>query len=91
MPLETIALSRLAIAFLPVVAVIGIMWRWQLQAGKAAYAMLRMLLQLLLIGYVLVAIFQADSGVVVSKDTRYTAALVFSMSRSNGVCPSRAP
>ena len=65
MPLETIPLTRLGVAFLPVLAVIAIMWRWRVQPGKAAYALMRMLLQLLLIGYVLVAIFQADSSLIV--------------------------
>ena len=65
MTLETIALSRLALAFIPAVAVLCIMWRWQLQPGKASYAIARMLLQLLLIGYVLVAIFEAQSSAIV--------------------------
>lgn len=65
MPLETIPLTRLAIAFLPVAAVLAIMWGWRVQAGKAAYALARMLLQLLLIGYVLAAIFKAESSIIV--------------------------
>jgi putative ABC transport system permease protein len=65
MTLETIDLFHLAIAFLPVVFVIGIMWHWRLDAGKASWAVLRMLVQLLLIGYVLVYIFASDSGLVV--------------------------
>ncbi|WP_279244524.1 ABC transporter permease [Candidatus Litorirhabdus singularis] len=60
-----IELSRLLIAFVPVVLVIGIMWHWRLQPGKASWAMLRMLVQLLLIGYVLVFIFEAQSSLIV--------------------------
>jgi putative ABC transport system permease protein len=65
MTIETIPLARLTVAFVPVLAVIAIMWVWHVQAGKATYAMARMLLQLLLIGYVLVAIFEADSSLIV--------------------------
>jgi len=65
MNLDTISLGRLARAFLPVAVVIGIMWRWQLNPAKAGYAVARMLAQLLLIGYVLVYIFEARSSAVV--------------------------
>ena len=63
--LETIDLLHLSLAFLPVGFVIGIMWHWRLEAGKASWAVLRMLVQLMLIGYVLVYIFAAESGLVV--------------------------
>ena len=59
MTLETISLARLGIAFMPVAVVVGIMWHWRLTPGKAGYAVLRMLVQLMLIGYVLVFIFDA--------------------------------
>ena len=63
--LPTIPLSRLAIAMIPVALVIGIHWRWSLGPAGAVYAVGRMLLQLLLIGYVLTAIFETrHSGIV---------------------------
>jgi putative ABC transport system permease protein len=58
--LTTISLQGLIIAFLPVAIVIGIMFRWSAGAPTAIYASLRMLIQLLLIGYVLVYIFESD-------------------------------
>jgi len=58
--LTTISLQGLAIALLPVAVVIGIMFRWSAGAPTAIYASLRMLIQLLLIGYVLVYIFKTD-------------------------------
>jgi len=58
--LTTISLQGLAIALLPVAVVIGIMYRWSAGAPTAIYASLRMLIQLLLIGYVLVYIFKTD-------------------------------
>jgi putative ABC transport system permease protein len=58
--LTTISLHGLIIAFLPVAIVIGIMFRWSTGAPTAIYASIRMLIQLLLIGYVLVYIFETD-------------------------------
>ena len=55
-----ISSGGLALAFLPAVVVIGIMWRWRSQAPTAVYATARMLIQLLLIGYVLIYIFETD-------------------------------
>lgn len=64
-PVELIPLARLALTFLPVALVIGVLYRWSLGAGMAAYAMGRMLLQLLLIGYVLTYIFTTEQPAVV--------------------------
>ena len=58
--LTTISMQGLIVAFLPVAIVIGIMFRWSAGAPTAIYASLRMLIQLLLIGYVLVYIFDSD-------------------------------
>jgi len=62
---QVISLSGLILAFLPAVVVIGIMLRWGTGAKTATYATLRMLVQLLLIGYVLVFIFDTDHPGVV--------------------------
>ncbi len=58
--LITISLKGLILAMLPVAVVIGIMLRWSAGAQTAIYATLRMLIQLLLIGYVLVYILETD-------------------------------
>ena len=64
---RTIGWSGLAVASLPTVLVIALMWRWAAGAGTAVYASLRMLVQLLLIGYVLVYIFETgEPGIVVA-------------------------
>ncbi|WP_210395229.1 ABC transporter permease [Motiliproteus sediminis] len=52
-----ITLWQLLIALLPVIPVAWIYWRWQLGAGRIGYALVRMLGQLLLIGYLLTFIF----------------------------------
>jgi putative ABC transport system permease protein len=66
MELATIPLPQLLIAFVPVALVIALMWHWGLGWGKASYAMARMLIQLLLIGYLLIFIFDSDSGWLVA-------------------------
>ena len=65
MTVESIELPRLLIAFVPVILVIVVMWYWGLDYVKASYAMVRMLLQLLLVGYALVYIFAAQSSLMV--------------------------
>ena len=64
-PVELIPLARLALTFLPVAVVVGVLYRWSLGGGTALYAMGRMLLQLLLIGYVLAFIFTTDQPWIV--------------------------
>ena len=63
--IQAITLDGLALAFLPAAVVIGIMFRWSAGAKTAAYATLRMLIQLLLIGYVLVYIFEAERAEII--------------------------
>jgi len=66
MEVAIISVPRLAISFIPVVIVVVLMWRWSHGYGRALQAVARMLLQLTLIGYVLVYIFQTESGLVIS-------------------------
>ena len=63
---EEISLAGLALGLLPTLAVIAILLRWSAGAATAAYATLRMLVQLLLIGYVLVYIFDAEQPLIVA-------------------------
>jgi putative ABC transport system permease protein len=64
--IEPIPLARLAVIFIPVVAVIVIQVRWAMTTKPALYGVGRMVLQLLLIGYILVFLFESKHGVVVS-------------------------
>ncbi|WP_405230104.1 ABC transporter permease [Lentisalinibacter sediminis] len=59
--IRMIPLANLALAFIPVAVVIGLLVRWSEDWRGAAYAVLRMVVQLLLIGYLLVWIFRADT------------------------------
>ncbi len=62
---DTISLGRLALASIPMAAVLAIMAYWHCQVGRALNAIGRMLLQLMLIGYVLVYIFETESGFMI--------------------------
>ena len=61
-PVIILSLPQLALAFVPVAITLVILFRWSFGTGNALYALLRMLVQLLLIGYVLAWIFGAHSG-----------------------------
>jgi putative ABC transport system permease protein len=61
----TISVPQLALSFIPVAIVVVLMWRWGHGYGRALQAIARMLLQLTMIGYVLVYIFQTESGLVI--------------------------
>ncbi len=58
---QLIPLQNLAIAFVPVLAVLWVLKRWQLDPGTALYGLARMLGQLLLIGYLLIYLFAAET------------------------------
>ena len=63
--LQTIPLINLAFAFIPVAITLLILYRWSLQAKNAVYAVVRMLVQLLLIGYVLAYIFEVNHAAII--------------------------
>jgi UDP-glucose/iron transport system permease protein len=63
--IQTIPLLNLTITFIPALIVIGILFKWSLQASNALYAIARMLVQLLIIGYFLVYIFESDRAWVI--------------------------
>lgn len=58
---EIIPLGNLAIAFIPVCFVIALLYKWSLQANTAFYSIARMLVQLIIVGYVLVFIFESEN------------------------------
>ena len=64
-PVITLSLPQLALAFIPVAITLLILFRWSFGTGNALYALGRMLVQLLLIGYVLAWIFGAHSGLLI--------------------------
>jgi putative ABC transport system permease protein len=60
--IEIISLSNLSIALLPGMIVIGILYKWSLDYRHAIYAFFRMIAQLLIIGHVLVFIFNVKNA-----------------------------
>ena len=63
--IQTISIGHLLIAFIPVILVLVILHQWSLQGKRALYALSRMLVQLLLIGYFLTFLFESDSALIV--------------------------
>jgi putative ABC transport system permease protein len=63
---EPIPLERLALLFVPVFIVVAIQIRWAVSARSSIYAIGRMLLQLMLIGYVLLFLFESKHAILVS-------------------------
>jgi putative ABC transport system permease protein len=63
--LSAIPVLKLLLAFGPVLIVVGVLYRWSVNGGTALYALARMVVQLVLVGYVLVFIFQSDRASIV--------------------------
>lgn len=61
-----ITVPDLALAFVPVLAVLAVLYFWSLGVGTAVYALSRMLLQLVLIGYVLNFLFDTEASWLVA-------------------------
>lgn len=60
--LAPISLWQLSFAFIPVIAVLLIFFKWNLPKKRSLVALTRMLVQLLLVGYFLSYIFSSDSA-----------------------------
>ena len=63
--IQAISFSGLLWAFVPTLIVLTILYQWALDAQTALYAVARMLIQLLLIGYVLTYIFESEHAFVI--------------------------
>jgi|TARA_B110000967_G_scaffold6290_1_gene6304 putative ABC transport system permease protein len=61
----TIPIINVALAFIPVLVVLIVMFRWSLAIGDSFVALGRMLIQLIVIGYALTWIFAVDSPLLV--------------------------
>lgn len=62
---QEIPLLNLALAFIPVFLVIAILYKWAHDYRTKLYAISRMLVQLLLIGYFLAYIFESDNALII--------------------------
>ena len=63
--MTVIELPQLTLAFVPVALVAALLWRWSLDTATLGWATARMVVQLLMIGYVLTFIFEAEHPLVV--------------------------
>ncbi len=63
--MQTIQLQELSIVFLPTVFLLAIMFRWKLKAWVGLYANVRMLLQLLFVGFFLTYVFETTQPIVI--------------------------
>ncbi len=62
MQIQTIPIANLSFSLIPVGLVLLILLRWKIGVRQSSYAIVRMLAQLLLVGYVLSAIFSSNSA-----------------------------
>ena len=63
--MQTIPILELSIIFIPTAFLLVVMFRWQLKAFTGLYANVRMLLQLLLVGYFLTYVFETNQPLVI--------------------------
>ncbi|MCK5355152.1 MAG: ABC transporter permease [Methyloprofundus sp.] len=60
--IETISINDLALSLIPALLVLLLISRWSLSVGHSVYALMRMLVQLALVGYVLTFIFDSQDS-----------------------------
>jgi putative ABC transport system permease protein len=63
--MQTISLYNLSISAIPAIVVLVIMIKWALDVKNVMWAILRMLVQLLMIGYLLAFIFESNNAMLV--------------------------
>ncbi|MCV9388783.1 ABC transporter permease [Reichenbachiella ulvae] len=63
--IQIISIPNLMVAFVPVVVVLFVLWRWKQGIKSSLWAVARMVVQLVLVGYVLTYIFESDSAWIV--------------------------
>lgn len=63
--IQTIPIPNLLITLLPVVGVLVLLFRWSMDIKESLYGLARMLVQLLIIGYFLVFLFEAESAWII--------------------------
>ena len=63
--MQTISILELSIVFIPTAFLLFVMSRWQLKAFTGLYANVRMLVQLLLVGYFLTYVFESKQPLVI--------------------------
>lgn len=65
LPIQTISLSHLALAFVPILGLLFILNRWVGLPKETVLGVFRMLIQLLIVGYFLVFLFNSNNALIV--------------------------
>lgn len=63
--IQNIPLLNLSVSFIPVALALFVLFKWSLNSSNALYALARMLIQLLLVGYLLSFIFESNHSAMV--------------------------
>lgn len=63
--IQIISIPNLMVALIPVIAVLFVLWQWRQGVKVSVWAVIRMAIQLILVGYVLTYIFESDSSWIV--------------------------
>ena len=63
--IQVIHYTNLSLAFIPVLVVVAIHYKWMLDYRNTLYATVRMIVQLLVIGYFLVYLIDSDSALLI--------------------------
>ena len=63
--IQSISYLNLGLAFIPVLAVVAILFNWALDYRNAVYALSRMLVQLMIVGYFLAYLFESNNAWIV--------------------------
>lgn len=63
--IQIISVPNLLIAMIPVLAVIFVLWKWRQGIKTSVWAVVRMVIQLVLVGYVLTYIFESNRAWIV--------------------------
>jgi len=63
--MQTIPIIELSLVFIPTIFLLAIIFRWGLKGSVGIYANIRMVLQLLLVGYILTYIFEVSQPLII--------------------------
>jgi len=63
--IQNIPLLNLSLSFIPTALALFILFKWSLNSSNALYAIVRMLVQLLIVGYLLSYLFNADNASII--------------------------
>ncbi len=63
--MQTIPIIELSLVFIPTIFLLAIIFRWGIKGSVGIYANIRMVLQLLLVGYILTYVFEISQPIII--------------------------